>query len=46
MLTFVDPALVKQVEEAVGAEVVIVRELAELASKHPYYKSVPPRPSS
>ncbi|OAA39458.1 Translin family protein [Metarhizium rileyi] len=32
------PALVEQVENAVKEEIIIVRELNDVASKHPYYK--------
>ncbi|KAF4438699.1 translin [Fusarium acutatum] len=32
------PALVSQVEDAIKEEVTIVKELNEVASKHPYYK--------
>ncbi|TVY67055.1 Translin-1 [Fusarium oxysporum f. sp. cubense] len=32
------PALVSQVEDAIKEEVAIVKELNEVASKHPYYK--------
>ncbi|KAF4947869.1 hypothetical protein FGADI_10029 [Fusarium gaditjirri] len=32
------PALVSQVEDAIEEEVTIVKELNEVASKHPYYK--------
>ncbi|KAF5609567.1 translin [Fusarium pseudoanthophilum] len=32
------PALVSQVEDAIKEEVTIVKELDEVASKHPYYK--------
>ncbi|KAM0347750.1 hypothetical protein ACHAPU_004765 [Fusarium lateritium] len=32
------PALVSQVEDAIKEEVAIVKELSEVASKHPYYK--------
>jgi hypothetical protein len=35
-----DPELVNQVENAVKEEVTIVKELSEVASKHPYYKFV------
>ncbi|KAJ3485756.1 hypothetical protein NLG97_g6751 [Lecanicillium saksenae] len=35
------PQLVTQLEAAIKDEVAIVAELNELASKHPYYKSVP-----
>ncbi|PNP80630.1 hypothetical protein FNYG_06229 [Fusarium nygamai] len=34
------PALVSQVEDAIKEEVTIVKELNEVASKHPYYKYV------
>lgn len=36
-----DPTLVEQVENAVKEEVILVKELNEVASKHPYYKFVP-----
>lgn len=40
ILTQIDPALVAQVEAAIKEEIQIVAELNEVASKHPYYKSV------
>ena len=33
-----DAALVKQVEASIAEQVTLTAELAELASKHPYYK--------
>lgn len=40
--TSLDPQLVTQLEAAIKDEAVIVAELNELASKHPYYKYRPP----